>query len=174
MTELVGSKSHETSRDTKLQGLAADGIDIHETSEQVPVIKPSIALRDDPHYRIDPTRFYGWFRSYVRQDWGTINVREGGEIEELRAGWIELFFDLIYVAGIVHISSEAVYSLDTVETSYDSSDYSSYNSTDVYTTTGHRRLAGSSDGELVSSNYDFLEATLVQFGLLVCCWNEQV
>ena len=80
------SRSNETSRETKLQSLAADGIDIHETTEQRPVIKQSIALRDDQHYRIDPTRFYGLFRSYVRQDWVTINVREGGEIEELSDG----------------------------------------------------------------------------------------
>ena len=44
--------------------------------------------------------------------------------EEIKAHWMELFFDLIYVAVIVHLSSEVVNSIDKREQS------------------GHRRLAG--------------------------------
>ena len=183
-------KSEGTHSTTHNHG-SHDAIVKHHTdhdnmAEEAKIMKPSIALRDDPYYRIDPDKYNGWFRGYVRQDWGTIDPRQGGEVEELRAGWIELFFDLIYVAGIVHISSEAVYSLEGdssysyADTTDDSHYYSTSNTTDPYATTaGHHRLllAGSSthDGGDIESNYfDFLWCTFGEFALLVSIWNEHV
>eukprot|EP01083_Nonionella_stella_P096512 271360_1 len=49
---------------------------------------------DDTHIPRD--RFYGLFKGHIRNN----------EREELRAIWVELFFDLIYAACIIHLSAE--------------------------------------------------------------------
>eukprot|EP01084_Bolivina_argentea_P101887 182609_1 len=71
--------------------------------------KTSLSIQSDPNYHINKNKYFGVFRGYMRQDWDTLNIEHG--LEEQRAEWIELFFDLIYVACIVHISHEAVYSI---------------------------------------------------------------
>eukprot|EP01083_Nonionella_stella_P169654 575778_1 len=72
-------------------------------------IKTAATLQTDSFYHIDPNKHCQIFRGYVRQDWDTINVEHGSE--ELRAGWIDILFDLIFVACVVHLATEAVYSI---------------------------------------------------------------
>ena len=65
--------------------------------------QPSAVLRLDPHYKIDENKYkYGKFQlsGHLLQDWNTIETTKGGELADLTADWIELFFDLIYVAGM--------------------------------------------------------------------------
>merc|ERR1719474_172071 len=109
-------------------------------------LTPSTALQNLPTHRIDPNRWYGLFRGYIRQDWNTVNVPDG--VDELRANWVELFFDLIYVACIVHLSSEVAYSIP--EVSEDS----------------HRRLASDSCSD--QWDYAYIPTAFAQFLLL---WN---
>jgi len=82
----------------------------NESSSDMITKHHSAALRLEAEYRIDE-KTHPWFRGYIRQDWQTISGEEG-ELEELRAEWIELFFDLMFVAIIVHISSQAAYAWD--------------------------------------------------------------
>ena len=111
-------------------------------------LTPSTALQNEDHYRIDPERWHGLLRGYVRQDWKTVNVPDG--VDELRANWGELFFDLIYVASIVHLSAEAAYSIADDDGS-------------------HRRLA-SSGGDATCADewkYGYILTAFAQFSLLV-------
>ena len=111
----------------------------------------AVNLQNDPFYGI--TRRH--FRAYVRQDWHTFGHQDG--LDELRAGWVELFFDLVFVACIVHLSSEAVYSIGS----------------DSY----RRRLAAAAEydnGECHNGAYDFLFTCFAQFLLLSSFWQEQV
>eukprot|EP01084_Bolivina_argentea_P076434 138523_1 len=107
---------------------------------------PSTALQSQPLYRINPNKWCGLFRGYVRQDWETINVEDG--IDELRAHWVELFFDLIYVACIVHLSAEAAYSISHPDT------------------TNHRRRLANNNACNHSWTYSFILTGFAQFGLL--------
>ena len=124
-------------------------------------VKSPHALRHDPYYRIDPNKYNGWFRGYVRQDWDTVDPDEDVEVEELRAAWIELFFDLIYVAGIVNISEQAVHSFEDEHGHHD--DTYVYDSGDYHETS-----------DIESVYFDFLWCTFAQFGLLVSVWDEHV
>eukprot|EP01083_Nonionella_stella_P096630 271703_1 len=126
---------------------------------------PSVALQTQKHYRIDPEKWCGLFRGYVRQDWDTINIPDG--VDELRAHWVELFFDLIYVACIIHISTEAAYSI----------------SSNTSSTIPHRRLAGAGLNPEEHEQhcnvrypwtYSFIVVTFAQFGLLCNAWMDQV
>ena len=55
----------------------------------------------------------GYLRGYVRQDWNTVQKsKHHGSWEELKPSWTELFFDLMFVAAIIHISSEVAIAYD--------------------------------------------------------------
>eukprot|EP01083_Nonionella_stella_P169653 575774_1 len=124
-------------------------------------IKTAATLQTDSFYHIDPNKHCQIFRGYVRQDWDTINVEHGSE--ELRAGWIDILFDLIFVACVVHLATEAVYSIPSDD--------------------AHRRLASSTtvqhaeaheDGEECHPGpYDVVWTCFAQFGLLSLFWMEQ-
>ena len=86
---------------------SGSGLETLDTSRSLSGFTPSTTLQTKDTHRIDPKRWCGLCRGYVRQDWDTIIVEDG--VDELRAGWIELFFDLIFVAAIIHIASTAVY-----------------------------------------------------------------
>jgi len=74
----------------------------------------SKALMLDPQYRIDPNRYGGLLRGYVRQDWNTVqDNHQHGSWEELHPSWTELFFDLMFVAAIIHISGEVLIAYDS-------------------------------------------------------------
>eukprot|EP00484_Ammonia_sp_Unknown_P021243 CAMPEP_0197041654 /NCGR_PEP_ID=MMETSP1384-20130603/18170_1 /TAXON_ID=29189 /ORGANISM="Ammonia sp." /LENGTH=590 /DNA_ID=CAMNT_0042472625 /DNA_START=62 /DNA_END=1834 /DNA_ORIENTATION=+ len=142
------------------------GIDAHHRSDSAIKSRSSFVpiaatnLQNKASHRIDPDKYGGWFRGYVRQDWNTINVEDG--VQELRANWIELFFDLIYVACIVHLSAEVTYSLAAAE--------------------GHRRrLAGSTadytttdEHDCVNWKYTYIFVAFAQFGMLTNAWRSQV
>ena len=123
-------------------------------------VSASTALQFRNTHRIDPEKWFALFRGYIRQDWNTIYEEEG--IDELRANWVELFFDLIYVAVIVHLSAEAADSI-----SCDSS---------------HRRLATSATADDSHSDeycsdawkYGFVVCCFGQFALLTNWWRKQV
>ena len=78
-------------------------------SPKSPYFSPSTALQNKNSHRINPQKWRKLFRGYIRQDWNTVSIDDG--IDELRAEWAELFFDLIFVACIVHLGQEAVYSI---------------------------------------------------------------
>jgi len=136
----------------------------------------STALQSLGNYHINHEKYFGWFRGYVRQDWDTISVPD--DMSELKADWSELFFDLIYVACIVHISAEASYSVKTdsrrrmmADLPFDCPDLADY----------HRRLG--SDDYSSSSNgycyynqgdYDYIVTAFSQFGLMVKAWESMV
>merc|ERR550539_736822 len=108
----------------------------------------AVNLQNDPFYGI--TRRH--FKAFVRQDFHTFGRQDG--LDELRAGWVELFFDLVFVACIVHLSSEAVYSIGS--------------------DSGHgRRLAAATGTEYCrhgNGPYDFLFTCFAQFLLLSSFW----
>ena len=126
----------------------------------------STQLQNDDEYRIDPKRWCKCFRGYVRQDWHTVNVPDG--VDELRAHWVELFFDLIYVACIVHLSSEVVYSLPDSPTS------SPTESPTYAPTTSRRRLGSSDDSCSDEWEYAYLLTAFAQFLLLFQGWLDCV
>ena len=127
-----------------------------EAEEELPIqrsmIRLSTQLQNDDEYRIDPKRWCKCFRGYVRQDWHTVNVPDG--VDELRAHWVELFFDLIYVACIVHLSSEVAYSLPGEES--------------------HRRLGSEGDSCSDEWEYAYLLTAFAQFLLLFQGWMDCV
>eukprot|EP01083_Nonionella_stella_P275779 936765_1 len=128
------------------------GGDLSDLFKSPDHVKTSTALQVSDKYRIDATRYCKLFRGYIRQDWDTINVKHGAD--ELRAGWIDILFDLIFVACVVHISVEAAYSLPTSD---------------------HRRLAAVQTGHSScdSGPYDFVLTCFSQFALLSLFWMEQ-
>ena len=83
----------------------------HSTRSLWNVFIPSSALLHHPLYSIDVTKHCTILRGSVRQDWNTIETDDDEERnwEELKPHWFELFFDLMFVAAIVHISSEVAY-----------------------------------------------------------------
>eukprot|EP01083_Nonionella_stella_P017941 50210_1 len=70
------------------------------------VYLPSHQLIHHPSYSIDIYICGFPVRGSVRQDWNTIETDEEPNGEELPPQWFELFFDLMFVAAIVHISME--------------------------------------------------------------------
>eukprot|EP01083_Nonionella_stella_P257024 880178_1 len=68
------------------------------------VYLPSHQLIHHPSYSIDIYICGFPVRGSVRQDWNTIETDEEPNGEELPPQWFELFFDLMFVAAIVHIS----------------------------------------------------------------------
>ena len=83
----------------------------HSTRSLWGVFIPSSALIHHPEYSIDVNQYCGKCRGSVRQDWNTIET-DDDEVrnwEELKPHWFELFFDLMFVAAIVHISTEVAY-----------------------------------------------------------------
>eukprot|EP01083_Nonionella_stella_P145436 455752_1 len=131
-------------------------IDGEESRDVISQMRTSMQLQIDPKYYIDRDKYRGYFRGYIRQDWSHINLHGG--LEEQRAEWIELFFDLMFVACIVHISSEAVYSIPS--------------------DAKHRRLASSTHPHDAlhgchPGKYDYICTCFAQFGLLTLSWVEQ-
>eukprot|EP01084_Bolivina_argentea_P066430 121083_1 len=63
-----------------------------------------------PDYSIPSDKYCGVLKGSVRQDWNTVlsedNWNEEQNWEDLKPHWFELFFDLMFVAAIVHISIE--------------------------------------------------------------------
>lgn len=124
---------------------------------------PSTQLQTKDSHRINPNKWGGYFRGYVRQDWDTIILEDG--VDELRADWVELYFDLIYVACIVHMSAEVAEAI-------------------AFYDPHRRRLAGDDDGYrndyYADSNcydqwpYSYLLTCFAQFGLLTNAWRTQV
>lgn len=146
----------------------------------------STALQSLKNYHIDHEKYCGWFRGYVRQDWDTISVPD--DLSELKADWSELFFDLIYVACIVHISQEASYSVPSETYSSDYTPSPTYYPTsssrrlmDIYGTDCPypRRLGASSSSDDsycygVDGELDYLLTAFAQFGLMVKAWEGMV
>eukprot|EP01083_Nonionella_stella_P285295 971106_1 len=100
--------------------------------------------------KIDPNKWFGLFRGYIRQDYYE---------DELRASWGELFYDLIFVACIVHLAYEGVHSLPTHEEPT------------------HRRLETATthtESTHCSTEYDYLILVFAQFGLFTTFWLEKV
>lgn len=80
----------------KTNTLNIPGDDIENGSSGEITHKQSIhsaALKLDDQYRINEKK-HPLLRGYIRQDWEQV-CGEEGEIEELRAEWVELFFDLM-------------------------------------------------------------------------------
>ena len=107
------------------------------------------------HDKIDSNRYLGLFRGYTRNNY---------HLGKLRASWVELFNDLIFVAIIVHFSFEAIHSLpvsrEHEETTID---------------TSHRRLMASvSSSSGHCGEYDYLWVVFAQFGLFCTFWTEQI
>ena len=99
----------ESERDSSDPHTLKQELDEREVKRSSTHLTPSTDLQNKSSHRIDPEKYFGLLRGYIRQDWNTVNVPDG--VDELRANWVELFFDLIYVACIVHLSSEVTYSL---------------------------------------------------------------
>eukprot|EP01084_Bolivina_argentea_P116441 206900_1 len=80
----------------------------HSTRNLWDTFIPSSALLHHPLYSIPVDKYCGILRGSVRQDWNTVETEydEERNWEELKPHWFELFFDLMFVAAIVHISSE--------------------------------------------------------------------
>ena len=144
----------------------------------------STALQSLKNYHIDHEKWMGWFRGYVRQDWDTISVPDA--MSELKADWSELFFDLIYVACIVHISQEASYTVQSggtyrrrmmMEQQFVDCPYSRRGLLgSSYGTTASGYGYGSdsvcdTDGEFY---YTYLLTAFAQFGLLVKAWEGMI
>eukprot|EP01084_Bolivina_argentea_P020139 37473_1 len=111
-------------------------------------IKTALSISNESKYKINPNRYCKLFRGYLRQDWDTINISHGNE--ELRAEWIDILFDLIFVACVVHISVEAVYSIPSK---------------------GHSAVNYNEHCD--SGRYDFVMTCFAQFGILSLFWMEQ-
>eukprot|EP01083_Nonionella_stella_P017944 50216_1 len=86
----------------------------HSTRHLHHVFLSSQALIHHPKYCIDSSKHCGLLRGSVRQDWNTIETDNDAERnwEELAPQWFELFFDLMFVAAIVHISMEVADAYD--------------------------------------------------------------
>ena len=106
--------------------------------------------------KINPNKWCGLFRGYIRKDYCK---------DELRASWVELFNDLIFVACIVHLAYEAVHSLPTT---------APHTSTEDTNDTIRRRLSTESSYNSNCGEYDFVLTVFAQFGLFSTFWLEQV
>jgi len=155
------------------QQSAMDSSSGHLVSHQNEVTA-STELRNKPLYRIDPKKYCGLLRGYVRQDWHTVTIHE--DVDELRANWVELFFDLIYVACIVHISQEVAYGLpDDGDDAHRRRRLAGGASTAEYGNTYEPYDAY--DSEVCGANhwdYGFLITAFAQFALLLVAWRGQV
>lgn len=110
------------------------------------------------HDKIDSERYFGLFRGYTRNNY---------HLGELRATWVELFNDLIFVAIIVHLAYEAVHNIPATVN----------HSEEGYDDTSHRRLLASVSPMVSPSHcgtYDYLWIVFAQFGLFCTFWTEQV
>lgn len=83
------------------------GIKIGSRHHPKPANTPN-SLQQMWMYRIDPLKYCGLCKGYLRSDWNTFIEHEP---VSLRTQWMDLLFDLIFVACVVHIAQEALYSI---------------------------------------------------------------
>merc|ERR1719474_1615436 len=88
-----------------------------ETRAECSVFLPPSALLNHPLYSIDRQKYCGKLRGSVRQDWNTLDHADDQKKtwEELKPSWLEVFFDLLFVAAIVHISNEVSYAFQVAD-----------------------------------------------------------